>query len=94
MKWESISEGSAAQHHWPSQNERGYRILERPYGTERPMRIIHVGAGISGICLSKYLDEASENVGLICYDKNADIGGTWFENKQVYQYDGRRQDTN
>jgi hypothetical protein len=78
------SEDLAAKYGWPRENERGYRIQERPYGTERPMRIIHVGAGISGICMSKFLPETLKDVSLVCYDKNADIGGTWFENKQVF----------
>lgn len=66
---------------WPRENERGYKIRERPYGTERPLRVIHVGAGISGICISKFLPETLKDVSLVCYDKNADIGGTWLENR-------------
>jgi hypothetical protein len=75
------SEDLATMYGWPQANERGYRIQEQPYGTERPMRIIHVGAGISGICIAKIAPETLNNVSLVCYDKNPDIGGTWFENK-------------
>lgn len=75
------SDDIAARFGWPQQNERGYRIQERPYGTERAMRVIHIGAGISGICMAKFLPETLNNVSLVCYDKNDDIGGTWLENK-------------
>lgn len=66
---------------WPRQNESGYRIPEQLFGHERPIRVIHIGAGISGICISKYLPERLNNATLTCYDKNNDIGGTWLENK-------------
>lgn len=66
---------------WPRENERGYRIQEQPYGTERPLRVIHIGAGISGICIAKFLPESLKNLSLTCYDKNSDIGGTWLENR-------------
>lgn len=66
---------------WPRENAAGYRIKEQLCGTERPLRVIHIGAGASGICLAKFLPEALSNVSLTCYDKNNDIGGTWLENK-------------
>ncbi|KAK6380201.1 hypothetical protein LTS17_005390 [Exophiala oligosperma] len=65
---------------WKVQNERGYRILEENFGTKRKLRIIHVGAGASGICVSKFAPEMLENVELQIYEKNPDIGGTWLEN--------------
>jgi hypothetical protein len=66
---------------WPTENANGYRIAEQLCRTERPLRVIHVGAGASGICLAKLLPETLNNVSFTCYDKNADIGGTWLENK-------------
>jgi hypothetical protein len=68
---------------WPRENEQGYRIQEQLCGTERPLRVIHAGAGASGICLAKFLPEQLRNVELVCYDKNPDIGGTWWENRYV-----------
>lgn len=65
---------------WPRQNERGYKIQEELYGTEKPIRVIHIGAGVAGICLAKFLPETLNNASLVCYDKNSDIGGTWLEN--------------
>jgi hypothetical protein len=66
---------------WPRENENGYRIREQLSGTERALRVIHVGCGAAGICLSKFLPEELNNVSLTCYDKNHDIGGTWLENR-------------
>ncbi|KAH8692574.1 hypothetical protein BGW36DRAFT_399412 [Talaromyces proteolyticus] len=63
------------------ENEHGYRIKEQLFGMEKPLRIIHVGAGASGICFSKFLQDRMRNVSLVCYDKNEDIGGTWLENR-------------
>ncbi|KAH8810649.1 FAD/NAD-P-binding domain-containing protein [Xylogone sp. PMI_703] len=66
---------------WPRENQNGYRIKEQLSGTERPIRVIHVGAGASGICFSKFASESLNNVNFVCYDKNSDIGGTWLENR-------------
>lgn len=66
---------------WPTQNERGYRIKEQLCGTERPLRVIALGAGCSGICLAKFLPERLRNVSLTIYDKNPEFGGTWYENR-------------
>ncbi|KAK5045518.1 hypothetical protein LTR84_009136 [Exophiala bonariae] len=69
------------RYEWAQENENGYRIREQLCGTERPLRVIHVGCGAAGICLSKFLPEELNNVSLTCYDKNHDIGGTWLENR-------------
>jgi hypothetical protein len=47
----------------------------------RPMRVIVIGAGFSGIYLGVRIPERLRNVELAIYDKNAGIGGTWFENR-------------
>lgn len=66
---------------WPRQSVSGYRIQEQLSGTERPLRIIHVGAGASGICFSKFAAGSLKNAEWTCYDKNSEIGGTWLENR-------------
>lgn len=68
---------------WQVENKSGYRILEQPYGTLRPLRVIHIGAGASGICFSKFYQDQlqSSNISLQVYEKNHDIGGTWLENR-------------
>ncbi|KAF9889081.1 hypothetical protein FE257_008058 [Aspergillus nanangensis] len=66
---------------WPRQNADGYRIQETLAGIKRPMRIVHVGCGAAGICLAKFVPERMDNVSIVCYDKNSDVGGTWLENR-------------
>lgn len=66
---------------WLVQNPRGYRILEQPHGTLRPMRVIHIGAGASGITFAKFSEESLQNVEAQIYEKNKDVGGTWLENR-------------
>ncbi|OQV05521.1 hypothetical protein CLAIMM_10248 [Cladophialophora immunda] len=78
---ESDLESLPDKYGWPRENARGYRIQEKISGTERPIRVIHVGAGASGICFSKLAAESLSNVEWVCYDKNPDIGGTWLENR-------------
>lgn len=71
----------AAAYGWPQESETGYRITESLAGSKRPMRIVHVGCGAAGICLSKFVPDRMENVSFVCYDKNSEIGGTWLENR-------------
>ena len=56
-------------------------ISERAIDDARPLRIIYVGAGISGIIAAILLPRYVPNVELTVYEKNSDIGGTWFENR-------------
>ncbi|KIX97341.1 uncharacterized protein Z520_06793 [Fonsecaea multimorphosa CBS 102226] len=66
---------------WMVGNARGYRILEQPYDSTRKFRVIHIGAGASGITFSKFLEDRCPGVELQIYEKNKDIGGTWLENR-------------
>ncbi|KAL1865924.1 hypothetical protein VTK73DRAFT_5008 [Phialemonium thermophilum] len=65
---------------WPTTNENGYTIREQPMGTKRPMKVVVLGAGASGINFLKMAADKLENVELVCYEKNSDVGGTWLEN--------------
>ncbi|EYB27148.1 hypothetical protein FG05_12594 [Fusarium graminearum] len=47
----------------------------------RPMRVICIGAGISGIAATYKAQRQLVNTELIIYEKNHDVGGTWLENK-------------
>jgi hypothetical protein len=49
---------------------------EQPYGSRKKMRVAMIGAGISGLNLFKVAEEKLQNVDIICYEKNKDIGGT------------------
>lgn len=69
-----------AQYGWQTTNERGYTINERPAGPTQPIKVICVGAGASGINLAKFIQDL-KNVDLVIYEKNADVAGTWLENR-------------
>ncbi|EAW07003.1 flavin-containing monooxygenase [Aspergillus clavatus NRRL 1] len=53
--------------------------------TPQRMRVVCIGAGFSGLILAHKLkhERPMEFVDLTIYEKNTDVGGTWFEN--VYQ---------
>lgn len=70
-----------ALYNWQTKNEAGYEIIEEPSGTGRPLRVLCVGAGASGINLAKYVQDRSKDVELVIYEKNTDVGGTWLENR-------------
>ncbi|KAJ6576901.1 cyclohexanone monooxygenase [Mycena vulgaris] len=65
-----------------------YKLLDQPMGTLRRCRIIIVGCGSSGICMMHRLKTFMKNLEWICYEKNSDVSGTWFENR----YPGARCD--
>ena len=59
-----------------------YKIKEEPLGiNSRQLRVIIIGAGVSGlntlVQLKKHISSASYTI----YEKNSDVGGTWFENR-------------
>lgn len=66
---------------WQNANAKGYTINEVPSGTLRPLQIIGVGAGASGINLAKSIRDESKDVSLTIYEKGEDIGGTWLDNR-------------
>ncbi|KAJ2893258.1 hypothetical protein MKZ38_008853 [Zalerion maritima] len=47
----------------------------------RPMKVIVIGAGISGILASIRFPRRIPNLELTVYDKNPEIGGTWYESR-------------
>jgi cation diffusion facilitator CzcD-associated flavoprotein CzcO len=56
-------------------------ISERALDEPRPLKVIYIGAGVSGICAAINLPKYVPNLELTIYEKNADVGGTWFENR-------------
>ncbi|KAJ6786216.1 hypothetical protein PWT90_11112 [Aphanocladium album] len=45
------------------------------------LRLIVIGAGISGIQFVQDAKTRLENISITAFDKNSDVGGTWIENK-------------
>lgn len=58
-----------------------YIVEEKPLGTPRPLRVIAVGAGASGLNFARQVELHMTNVDLTIYEKNPDVGGTWYENR-------------
>ncbi|KAL4989397.1 hypothetical protein BDW68DRAFT_186427 [Aspergillus falconensis] len=56
-------------------------VEERSIDACRPMRVVVIGSGISGIISSIRLRQRVGKLDLCVYEKNADIGGTWLENR-------------
>ncbi|KAJ5484846.1 hypothetical protein N7539_004834 [Penicillium diatomitis] len=63
-------------------------IEPRAVDESRPLRIVVIGAGISGILAFIRLNQRVPNLDLCIYDKNADIGGTWLEANVIIQATG------
>lgn len=59
----------------------GHARMAQPIHSERPMKIICIGAGASGLLFAYKLQRSFEKFDLTVYEKNKDIGGTWFENR-------------
>lgn len=66
---------------WYNQDFDGYRVTEEPLFTKRHLRLVCVGAGAAGLQIAYKAERLLENVELQIYEKNADIGGTWLENR-------------
>ncbi|KAJ3538381.1 hypothetical protein NM208_g5929 [Fusarium decemcellulare] len=59
-------------------------ILDKPLSTPRKLRVVCIGAGFSGLILAhkiKYDWKMDDFIELQIYEKNDDIGGTWYENR-------------
>jgi hypothetical protein len=65
----------------PKTDQHGYRINEQPMGTKRKVKVILMGAGASSLNFFKKAEEEMQNLDIVCYEKNTDIGGTWLENR-------------
>ncbi|KAM0330552.1 hypothetical protein ACHAQA_003499 [Verticillium albo-atrum] len=47
----------------------------------RRMKVVTIGAGVSGIMLAYNIEKELSNVDHVIYEKNSDLGGTWFQNR-------------
>ena len=58
-----------------------YVPKDTPLENFRKLKVIIVGAGYSGIYYGIRIPERLRNVDLQIYEKNEDVGGTWWENR-------------
>ncbi|GAD94127.1 hypothetical protein PVAR5_2748 [Paecilomyces variotii No. 5] len=59
-------------------------VLDQPVYTPRKIRVVCVGAGFGGLILAhkyKYELKMDDYIDFTIYEKNKDVGGTWFENR-------------
>ncbi|KAL6404485.1 hypothetical protein AUP68_13878 [Ilyonectria robusta] len=56
-------------------------ISERSIDESRPLKVIYIGAGVSGIDAAIQFPKFVPQLDLVIYEKNADVGGTWPENR-------------
>lgn len=52
-------------------------VLNAP--ENRKIKVLTIGAGVSGILMAYLIQQQCENVEHVIYEKNGDIGGTWLE---------------
>lgn len=67
----------------PNCDERGYSIRNTHLGVRRPIKVLIIGFGAAAINLCHVLgaDQERSNVVIQCYEKNPEVGGTWYENR-------------
>jgi cation diffusion facilitator CzcD-associated flavoprotein CzcO len=51
-----------------------------PHNDRTDQKLICIGAGINGIITAIRFPQKIQNLTLTVYEKNSDVGGTWFEN--------------
>lgn len=61
--------------------EESRPLRDRPIDANRRIKVVCLGAGYSGILTAIRFPQQIPNLDLVIYEKNADIGGTWFENR-------------
>jgi hypothetical protein len=58
-----------------------YALSKLPYKSPRRIKVIIVGGGASGLSFARQVETGElRNMDLSLYEKNAGLGGTWFEN--------------
>ena len=62
-------------------SKNGYAIPDVVLNSteHRRVKVITIGAGVSGILMAYLIQKQCENVEHVIYEKNGDIGGTWLE---------------
>ncbi|KAL8940818.1 MAG: hypothetical protein Q9216_002607 [Gyalolechia sp. 2 TL-2023] len=64
----------------PSEIAEEHTIATHFHSEQERIKIVHVGAGAAGLITAYKARRMLGNYELVCYDKNPDVGGTWFEN--------------
>lgn len=57
-----------------------FKISEHPIDEIRKLKVVVIGAGLAGITAGALLPAKVPGIDLTILEKNANVGGTWFEN--------------
>jgi cation diffusion facilitator CzcD-associated flavoprotein CzcO len=63
--------------------EQAYTVENSVLGHSRQLRVICIGAGATGLDLAYKMGRHLTSFELQIYEKNPELGGTWFENTLV-----------
>lgn len=66
--------------HKPVVSDAKSRLLA-PIHTERHVNVICIGAGASGLVQAYKIQKEFQNMSITVFEKNADVAGTWYENR-------------
>ncbi|OQV04249.1 hypothetical protein CLAIMM_09160 [Cladophialophora immunda] len=66
---------------WYNQDFDGYRVSDRHVYEKKPVRIVCIGAGFTGLQLAHKAEKLLEKVDLQIYEKSKDVGGTWLDSR-------------
>lgn len=79
-----VNNGTPKKKYYTRFGAEGYRVnkdITWKDPDNRKMRVITVGAGVSGILMTYRLQTDCSNVEHVVYENNDDIGGTWLESR-------------
>ncbi|KZF18996.1 FAD/NAD(P)-binding domain-containing protein [Xylona heveae TC161] len=62
------------------ENQTGFQLEEHPIDEFPSIKVAVIGAGITGITCGVFLPVKVPGIDLTIFEKNSDVGGTWFEN--------------
>jgi cation diffusion facilitator CzcD-associated flavoprotein CzcO len=67
----------------PSAEQLPYLVQDVALGSHRPIRVVCIGVGYSGLMMSIIAKEKMQhhNVDFQVYEMNNDLGGTWLVNR-------------
>lgn len=58
-----------------------FQLLQQWHSQPRNIRIIHIGAGATGLFTAYKMERNLTDYELVCYEKNDEVGGTWLKNR-------------
>ncbi|KIV81308.1 hypothetical protein PV11_03501 [Exophiala sideris] len=73
--------GDSSAHSESCQASWAEMVYDHPVDDLRPIKVICIGAGISGIVAGVRFPQMIKNIDFVIYEKNSDVGGTWLENR-------------